>query len=512
MQTHQVRKTFLKKRMALKKISFYPGDIPAKPGVYIYRDSFGTVIYVGKAANLRKRMSQYFQPSRETRADPKLRSLINSIDTWECLTVRSEDEALILESRLIKEYAPKYNVLLRDDKRHLLLKIDLSERFPRPKTARLRKDDSCLYFGPFPHGGALRQTLDFLIRHYALRSCIFHDPGREEYTHCLAAKIRDCCCPCIGKVTEAEYRERLDSLIDLLNGNVDGMLELLRKKMQEYAEKRNFEKAALFRDISKNVESLYGSKNRTFSNAFIPQTAGGPEAVEDLRSALKLKTPPRVMICFDISNISGTLAVASMVCFRDGRPYKQGYRRFRIRTVTGANDFAMMREAVSRHFFRLLEKKQPLPDLLIVDGGKGQLSSAVDALLKLNCPPFPVIGLAKRNEEVFIPGRGDPILIDRNRPALKLLQAIRDESHRFAVTYHRALRLRTIQNSILDEIPNIGASRKRAILEAFGSVHRLRKASPETICAKVEGIGREMAQAIHDYLESHPATGSFDIL
>ena len=498
--------------MALKKISFYPGDIPAKPGVYIYRDSFGMVIYVGKAANLRKRMSQYFQPSRETRADPKLRSLINSIDTWECLTVRSEDEALILESRLIKEYAPKYNVLLRDDKRHLLLKIDLSERFPRPKTARLRKDDSCLYFGPFPHGGALRQTLDFLIRHYALRSCIFHDPGREEYTHCLAAKIRDCCCPCIGKVTEAEYRERLDSLIDLLNGNVDGMLELLRKKMQEYAEKRNFEKAALFRDISKNVESLYGSKNRTFSNAFIPQTAGGPEAVEDLRSALKLKTPPRVMICFDISNISGTLAVASMVCFRDGRPYKQGYRRFRIRTVTGANDFAMMREAVSRHFFRLLEKKQPLPDLLIVDGGKGQLSSAVDALLKLNCPPFPVIGLAKRNEEVFIPGRGDPILIDRNRPALKLLQAIRDESHRFAVTYHRALRLRTIQNSILDEIPNIGASRKRAILEAFGSVHRLRKASPETICAKVEGIGPETAQVIHDYLESHPATGSFDIL
>ena len=281
--------------------------------------------------------------------------------------------------------------------------------------------------------------------------------------------------------------------------------------MQEYAEKRNFEKAALFRDISKNIESLYGSKNRTFSNAFIPQNVGGTEAVEDLRRALKLKKMPRVMICFDISNISGTLAVASMVCFRDGRPYKQGYRRFRIRTVTGSNDFAMMREAVSRHFYRLLEEKQPLPDLLIVDGGKGQLSSAVDALLKLNCPPFPVIGLAKRNEEVFIPGRSEPVVIDKERPSLKLLQAIRDESHRFAVTYHRALRLRTIQNSILDEIPNIGASRKRAILEAFGSVHRLRKASPEMISAKVEGIGPEMAQAIHDYLVKHPATGNFDI-
>lgn len=497
--------------MALKKISFYPGDIPTKPGVYIYRDSFGTVIYVGKASNLRRRMSQYFQPSRETRADPKLRSLVNSIDSWECITVRNEDEALILESRLIKEYAPKYNVLLRDDKRLPLLKIDLSERFPRPKPARLRKDDSCLYFGPFPHGSALKQTLEFLIRYYSLRSCSFHDPGEEEYTHCLAAMIRDCCCPCIGKVSEAEYRERVDKLVALLNGDVGDMVELLRRKMQEYAEKRNFEKAALFRDISKNIESLYGSKNRTFSNAFIPQNVGGTEAVEDLRRALKLKKMPRVMICFDISNISGTLAVASMVCFRDGRPYKQGYRRFRIRTVTGSNDFAMMREAVSRHFHRLLEEKQPLPDLLIVDGGKGQLSSAVDALLKLNCPPFPVIGLAKRNEEVFIPGRSEPVVIDKERPSLKLLQAIRDESHRFAVTYHRALRLRTIQNSLLDEIPNIGASRKRAILEAFGSVHRLRKASPEMISAKVEGIGPEMAQAIHDYLVKHPATGNFDI-
>ena len=283
--------------MALKKISFYPGDIPTKPGVYIYRDSFGTVIYVGKASNLRRRMSQYFQPSRETRADPKLRSLINSIDSWECITVRNEDEALILESRLIKEYAPKYNVLLRDDKRLPLLKIDLSERFPRPKPARLRKDDSCLYFGPFPHGSALKQTLEFLIRYYSLRSCSFHDPGEEEYTHCLA------------------------ELVALLNGDVGDMVELLRRKMQEYAEKRNFEKAALFRDISKNIESLYGSKNRTFSNAFIPQNVGGTEAVEDLRRALKLKKMPRVMICFDISNISGTLAVASMVCFRDGRPY-----------------------------------------------------------------------------------------------------------------------------------------------------------------------------------------------
>ena len=226
---------------------------------------------------------------------------------------------------------------------------------------------------------------------------------------------------------------------------------------------------------------------------------------------LKLKTPPETMICFDNSNISGTLSVASMVCFKEGRPFKNGYRHFRIRTVEGVNDFAMMEEIVTRHFTRVLEEKKPLPDLMIVDGGKGQLSYAVEALVKLRCPAFPVIGLAERNEEIFIPGWSHPVILDKSRPALKLLQAIRDESHRFAITYHRALRLRTIHNSILDEIPCVGPSRKKALLTAFGSVTRLRKATPEQIVERTEGIGLGIARQIADYLEKHPATGNFDI-
>ena len=497
--------------MSMKKIIFHPGDIPSDPGVYIYRDVFGKVIYVGKAANLRRRMSQYFQPSRETRADPKLRSLINSIESWECITVRSEEESLLLESRLIKEYAPKYNILLRDDKRLPLLKLDRTERFPHPKLARLRKDDSCLYFGPFPNGGALKQTMEFLSRYFGLRTCRHFAPGPEEYAHCLAGTVHDCCCPCVGKVSEEEYMRRVDALLEVLNGNTEEITAVLRSRMLEAAQKRSFEKAALLRDIANNIESLYGTRTRTFANAHLPQTVNGETAVRDLQQALKLKTPPEHMICFDNSNISGTLSVASMVCFKGGVPYKNAYRRFRIRTVEGANDFAMMREIITRHFTRLLEEKQPMPDLMIVDGGKGQLSYAVDALVALRCPPFPVIGLAKRNEEVFIPGYSEPILIDKNRPALKLLQAIRDESHRFAITYHRALRLRTIRDSILDEIPCIGETRKQALLKAFGSVTRLRKASPEQIAARAEGIGPEMAAAIADYLEKHPATGDFDI-
>ena len=498
--------------MSMKTIIFHPGDIPAKPGCYIYRDVFGKVIYVGKAANLRRRMSQYFQPSRETRADPKLRSLINSIETWECITVNSEEESLLLESRLIKEYAPKYNVLLRDDKRMPLLKIDRSEKFPHPKLTRLRKDDSCLYYGPFPNGGALKQTLVFLSRYFGLRTCTHAEPGQEEYSHCLAGTVRDCCCPCVGKVSEEEYESRVDALIDLLNGNTDEITAVLDTKMREAAAKCDFEKAALFRDIAKNIESLYGVRTRTFPNAHLPELADGEAAVRDLQQALKLKTPPETMICFDNSNISGTLSVASMVCFKGGRPNKNAYRRFRIRTVEGANDFAMMREIITRHFSRLLNEQLPFPDLMIVDGGKGQLSYAVDALVALHCPPFPVIGLAKRNEEVFIPGYSEPILIDKTRPALKLLQAIRDESHRFAITYHRALRMRTIRNSILDEIPCIGEVRKQALLKAFGSVTRLRKAAPELIAERVEGIGLNTAVQIADYLKKHPSSGDLDIL
>lgn len=491
----------------MSKTQFSPGDVPSKPGVYVFRDSFGAVIYVGKAANLRKRVSQYFQPSRETRADPKLRSLINSIASWECVAVRTENESLILESRLIKDYAPRYNVLLRDDKRYLLVKIDLNEKFPRLRLARLRKDDGCRYFGPFPKGSALRETAEFLVRWFGLRSCKTAVPTEEDMRHCLARVIRDCSCPCNGKVSEAQYMARVESLMKVLEGNVREIVEELKSRMSGFAAERRFERAALYRDIIQNIESLYGAKNRSFANASLPSESGA-KSVDDLKAALKLSSPPGVIEAFDISNIGGTLAVASLVRFEDGRPDRKGYRRFRIKTVEGSDDFAMMAEAVTRHFSRRLEEGTPLPDLVLVDGGKGQLNAAIDALVRIKCPPLPVLGLAKKNEEVFVPGRQEPLVLDRTRPALKLLQAIRDEAHRFAVSYHRELRMKRIQDSLLDEIEGIGPARKRALLTEFGSVRRLREASPEEIVSRVPGIGPEFARTVYEFLSKHRPSSS----
>ena len=484
----------------MARSDFRPGDIPAKPGVYVYRDRFGTVIYVGKASNLRRRMSHYFQPSQARRADPKLRSLIHSIDRWEIFPVKSEDEALILESRFIKEYAPHYNILLRDDKRYPMLKIDRNERFPRVRLTRIRKKDSCLYFGPFPHGSAMRRLAEYLTRRFGLRSCKAESPGEEEFRHCLAGTVRDCCRPCVGGVTEEEYRERVDRVVAVLNGEIREVAEELRKKMAKAAAEKAFEKAAAFRDILGNLQSLV--RTRSFEHAELPNEAG-MEAVADLQKALRLPNVPHVIVGFDISNLGTTFAVASLVCFREGRPDKASYRRFRIKTVEGQNDFAMMNEVVKRYFSRLLREQRPLPDLLMVDGGKGQLHLALDALISIDCPPFPVVGLAKRNEEIFLPGRSEPVVLDRNRPALKVLQALRDEAHRFAVSYNRQLRLKRIAESLLDEIPGLGEVRRNALLKAFGSVAMIRKASPREIADRVSGIGPEFAETIHEFLRTH---------
>lgn len=484
----------------MRKNEFHPSEVPAKPGVYVYRDWTGKVIYVGKAANLRKRMSSYFQPSRVVRADAKLRSLINSIEEWSFEVVRSENEALILESRLIKEYAPYYNILMRDDKRYLLLKLDRGEKFPTLKLARIRKNDGAQYFGPFPNGGALRMTLEFLLAHFGLRACRDSEPDAETRKRCLKRIVKDCCAPCIGAVTPEEYRERVEKAVAVLEGNVGEVTEIIRARMADAAAAERFEKAAHLRDVMANLEAVFGKRNRIFLRPELPGSCPGDEAVAALGRALGLEHPPSRIVGFDISNILGKLAVASLVAFQDGRPDRDNYRRFKIRTVHQSDDFAMMHEVLVRHFGRLLEEKRALPDLVMVDGGKGQLSSAVDALVEIGCPPLPVIGLAKRNEEIYLPGRSEPVVLDRHDPALRMLQALRDEAHRFAISFHRELRNKLIEQSMLDEIPGIGEIRKRQILRAFGSLRALRKASPEEIAEKVPGIGAEIAGKVHDAL------------
>jgi excinuclease ABC subunit C len=478
---------------------FHPGDVPAKPGVYVYRDRFGTVIYVGKAANLRHRMSQYFQASRMKNADPKSRSLINSIYNWEYYVVKNEDEALILESRLIKQYAPQYNILMRDDKRFLLVKINLNDDFPRFDLARVRKDDGCKYFGPFPKGSALRSTVEFLSAYFGLRTCKPGTPDESTRRHCLKRIVKDCMEPCTGKISKEEYHQQVNKMLELLNGNINSIIEELEKKMLEASTKKRFERAARFRDVITNIKTVFGKKTRSFRYASIP-SAPGDAAVKSLQNILGMSSPPESIECFDISNILGTLAVASMVCFENGRPAKDKYRRFKIQGVKQIDDFAMMQEVIKRHYSRKIKENIPLPDLLMVDGGKGQLSSAMETLGEINCPPMTVIGLAKKNEEIFLPGQSDPIVLDRHSAALRLLQAVRDEAHRFAISYHRELRMKRLQESLLDDIPGIGPKRKEQILRNFGSVRKLRQASVEEIMQKVPGTGRIFAERIVEFL------------
>ncbi len=468
----------------------------------MFRDRFGKVIYVGKARDLRRRLGNYFQPSRRRTGDAKLRSLINSIAEWSYTIVRNEDEALLLESQLIKNYAPYYNILMRDDKRYLLLKVDLSEKFPTLTLARLKKPDNARYYGPFPHGTALKMTREFLLAHFGLRGCRSSEPNEETRKHCLKRTVKDCCAPCTGKVSQEEYRARLDAALAVLEGDIAPVKAAVREKMLKAAAESKFEAAAKYRDIAANIDAVFGHRNRIFENPALPgqQFQPGEAGIRALAQRLGLKTLPRRIICFDISNILGTLAVASMVTFTDGRADRQAYKRFRIKTVMQSDDFAMMKEAVSRHFSRLLKEKRQLPDLVMVDGGKGQLSSAIDALISVNAPPLPILGLAEKNEEIFIPGRLEPIVLDRHDHALRLLQSVRDEAHRFAITYHRNLREKRIQASLLDDIPGIGDIRKRQLLRAFGSLARLQRADAGEIVIRVPGIGRNTAEKIVHYL------------
>ena len=484
-----------------EKTDFYPGDVPTASGIYIFRDGFGRIIYVGKAKNLRKRVSQYFTRSRLRMADPRLASLVNSIATWEFRAVKNENEALVLESRLIKEYTPYYNILMRDDKRFLMIRINPDEELPRIDLVRIRRNDGALHFGPFPKGGALRETVEFLNRYFGLRSCRPQIPGEKEHRHCLRKTIEHCCAPCVGKTSHEEYCERIGRLLEVMKGKTCDILCEIRIKMEEAAKDRSYEKAAKLRDVAANIDEIFSVHGRNFRFASISPLKG-TASVEDLREALGLEKPPTVIEAFDISNISGQLAVGSMVRFKGGEPDRQNYRRFRVKTVYQSDDFAMMEEVVFRRYKRLADEKKEVPDLILIDGGKGQLSSAIKAVSRTGCPPIPVIGLAKKNEEVFIPGVQNPVIIVKDRPALKLLQHIRDEAHRFAISYHREIREKMLRSSVLDEIAGIGDEKKKLLLKVFGSISQIKKSTPDEISSKIPGIGIKTAEKILEFFNN----------
>ena len=477
-------------------------DIPNKPGVYVFRDRMRTVIYVGKAKSLRKRMSSYFQPSRKRTADPKLRSLINSIAWYELHPVRTENEAMLLESRLIKQYSPRYNVLLRDDKRFLLIRIDLNEPFPRLTLARLIKDDGCRYFGPFPHAGALRSTVDYLTRFFGLRACRPRVPDESDFKHCVDHIVRYCQAPCVGRIDQEAYHARVMQLIAVIEGKTDEVAAALQADMAKCVEKERFEKAAEYRDMLDNIQTVFGDRNRTFRKATLLSNENpGQEAVLGLQKVLDLAEPPSVIECFDNSNLFGSSAVSSMVCFVDGAPARKEYRHYRVREVEGIDDFATMKEVVRRRYSRLLAEDRRLPGLVVIDGGLGQLHAAYEVLEELELEGMPIIGLAKREEAIFTVFSNEPILLERHDPALKLCQALRDEAHRFAITFHRDLRRKRILDSLLDEIPGVGKKRRQDLLKAFGSVRNLRKHDAAEIIKRVPGIGQALAASIVEHLK-----------
>jgi excinuclease ABC subunit C len=612
-----------------KKVS----SLPHKPGIYLMKDRFGTVIYVGKARDLRKRVSSYFQPSRRLGWDPKFRALVDGICDFDYHMVRSEPEALLLESKLIKEFHPRYNVSFRDDKRYLMLKVNLNDPIPRFTLTRLKQDDGAKYFGPFPNSGALRSTLALVRRQFHLRGCRPLTPTERDYRHCLYAHLKYCTAPCINNVTRDQYLEQVNAASEFLAGQCEEMQESLEAEMKKAAGNQEYERAAELRDM---LSDLKRTTRKTEKFERIPYSL--PLAIDpardlaELGEVLGLSGPPQRIEGFDISNISGTFAVASMVRFKNGRPDRANYRRFKIKTVVGQNDFESMAEVVRRRYTRLLNesktvgqasrqspedqdkskndggeaipqalqelvddvsaatkrrskvkpntdssavdvragrapghsaesnpspeidpndqtidapdfetdaettspsparpvrhslgdggsggegqgavvlraqgedtiKPSNLPDLILIDGGKGQLGMALAELKKLGLEHIPVIGLAKEFEEIYRPGQSEPLRLSHDTGALKLLQRVRDESHRFANTYNAQLRLKRISESILDEFPNIGERRKAALLKKFGSVQRIRIATTEQI-AEVPGFGGKAAGELKAFLEA----------
>jgi len=594
-------------------------NLPPKPGVYQFRSKEGKVLYVGKAVNLRNRVRQYFQKSRAP--DARLDVMISKIADLEVIVTDSEVEALILEANLVKQYNPRYNVNLKDDKSYPYI-IVTNEPFPRVFVTRHIVRDGSKYFGPYTDVKTMRYALKTIRDTFKVRSCnYFIDQEvikKKKIRVCLDYHIKKCDGPCEGLISQEEYNEMIRQVTQMLKGKTSTLVETLEHEMEGLSSEMKYEEAAVVRDriqalsvyasrqkvvdlessdrdiITVAVEAddacgvifriregkLVGSQHFYMSNVEgkteseilehfleryyldaqdIPkeiflqteienaETLGQwlsakatekvevavpkigekaklvamcrnnarflldelkiqkmkksdfiPNSVKALQRDLRLPKPPRRIECFDISNIQGADAVASMVTFVDARPVKNDYRRFKIRTVTGPNDFASMREVFERRYKRLLDEAGTLPDLIMVDGGKGQLSSALEVLGQLKIKSQPIVGLAKRLEEVFVPGVSEAQSIPKTSSGLRLLQRIRDEAHRFAITYHRTVRAKRTLQTELDLIKGIGKTRAKQLLEAFGSVQGVKFATEEQLA---EIVGQKVAEKIKEYFE-----------
>jgi excinuclease ABC subunit C len=474
--------------------------LPDRPGVYLMKDRLGRIIYVGKAKSLKKRVSSYFQRGRaRTISQPKIRALIEMIADLDTIEVKSEPEALLLEGKLIKQWRPRYNTDFTDDKRFLLVRVDPGEELPRFRLTRIKKDDRSRYFGPFAHSGLLRRTLAQMRRQFGILLGDTLPKKLPDGTWQLYDDVREELYGAVNILTAEVYRARVDAACEFLEGKSREWLETLRTEMAAAAEKQEYEKAAELRDVVFALEETL-RKTRRFERLDPTRPAGDEEALRLLQEALHLAAPPHGIECFDISHISGTFVVASMVRFTDGRPDKDNYRRFQIKSFIGNDDFRAMEEVVGRRYRRLVEEQKPFPDLVVIDGGRGQIGAALKSFVGLDVMPPPLIGLAKEHETIIFPDERAPLNLPLTHPGLQLLQRLRDEAHRFANTYNADLRSKKIRESVLDDFPGLGPVRRAALFEHFSSIEKLRAARIAQI-AEVPGFGGKKAAELHAFLQ-----------
>ena len=473
--------------------------LPHKPGVYLMKDRLGQTIYVGKAKDLKKRVSTYFQASRKLMvAQPKVRAMIDLIHDFDIILVKSEAEALLLEGQLIKKYKPRYNTDFVDDKRFLLVRVDLRETLPRFRLTRNRTDSQSRYYGPFAHSGHLRKTLAELRRKFGIllsdakpldlgdgRWRLYDDARQEIYEHA-------------NEITEDAYRARMEAACEFLDGKARAWLAELKEQMMAAAEARAYERAASLRDM---IEALQRTTERTRKfERNLTGTENHSQVVKRLQQQLDLPTRPRTMECFDISHISGSFCVASMVAFADGKPDRKNYRRFKIKSFVGNDDFRAMEEVVGRRYRRLHNEGKPFPDLIVIDGGAGQVTAALKAFLGQGLEPPALIGLAKRKETIIFSDGREPLNLSHHDPALRLLQHIRDEAHHFANSFNAELRSKRLRESILEDFKGLGPAKRQVLLQHFGSIDKLRTATTDEIC-QVEGIGPKTAERLVEFLQ-----------
>jgi excinuclease ABC subunit C len=614
--------------MPSKRVAEQLKNVPTRPGVYLFRDDRGQVLYVGKAKSLRPRVRSYFRARGRDR--PTISQLPDRVADVEVIVTQSEAEALHLEQNLVKRHRPPFNVRLRDDKSFPYIAVTVEDEFPRVMFTRERHRRGVVYFGPYANAKKVRETLDVLNRVFRYRPCEGPTPGRHSGIPCLDYHIDRCHAPCVGYISAPEYAEIIDGVVQFLSGETEPIQRELERRMRGAAEDERFEEAARFRnrlfsiqhlaerqaadrrdvgdvdvlglaldgdrgvvqifplrggkmidrysfhlenvdgqDVTAVLESFcveyYGATPSLPPQIVVPHEAGDlsaleqflsdrrgsrvevrralrgdkrrlaelaadnaqqaltsaqeatatrrarrAEALEELREALNLESLPLRIECYDISTIQGVETVGSMVVFEDAAPKKAHYRKFAVRSLDGQDDFAAMAEVVSRRFARLGRRTEAeydesffaTPNLVVIDGGKGQLSAALAAMQQFDLPRVAVIALAKRVEEVFVPGRPDPIVLDPHSPGLQLLQRIRDEAHRFALGFHRQRRDARSFETIFDTLQGVGPARRRAILRHFGSPERFLEASQE----ELEGVPElPAATARKIYAQLHKA-------